>query len=341
VRLKGRENRLTDWANVERFCAEGQREIRAREARRGRYLSVYSRSMMPASHVLAALYKASHPKTPWTAEFSDPLLVDTRGERRTAPAEGDAADTLRDELDRRGFAAPGVGEMFELVEAAVYAMADTIIFTNELQRDLMLDHVASPELRERARRIAVVSPHPQPDPELYFAAPVEAGFFPDVVNVGYFGVFFGIRSIASLVSPLAALDESERARVRLYLYVPKPVPVRRQVAELGLDDCVEVAGFVPYLEFLNLATQFDWLVVADSAATEHHGVNPYLPSKLSDYLGSGTPVWAMVEAGSPMSRWPGITTTPVGDVEAATEQLRQMIAKKGTTASESQQGPTG
>src|SRR5690606_26551924 len=70
VRLKGRENRLTDWHNIERFAARGLRRIQERERRVGGYRSVYSRSMMPASHVLAALYKIEHSKVPWTAEFS-------------------------------------------------------------------------------------------------------------------------------------------------------------------------------------------------------------------------------------------------------------------------------
>ena len=36
----------------------------------------------------------------------------------------------------------------------------------------------------------------------------------------------------------------------------------------------------------------------DAVVTEYMGVNPYLPSKLSDYLGSDTPIWAIVEKGS-------------------------------------------
>ncbi len=325
VRLKGRRNKLADWQNVERFASRGLRKIRALEAEGRRYGSVYSRSMMPSSHVLAALYKLEHREVPWIAEFSDPLVLDTRGDRRRAPAEGEIADRLRAALREAGVEPPGVDEMFELVEALVYAFADEIVFTNENQRDLMLGLVPHEELRARAARHAIVAAHPAPAPELYVATPVSTGFDGDVVNIGYFGVFYGVRSAAALLAPWTRLDAGERASVRLHLYVPKPDAVREQVSAMGLGDCVEVHPFVPYLEFLNITTQLDWLVVADSAARDHHGANPYLPSKLSDYLGSGTPVWGIVEEGSPMDRIRGLTTTPLGDDEAALALLRRIV----------------
>src|SRR5690606_34484315 len=113
-----------------------------------------------------------------------------------------------------------------------YAIADSIIFTNENQRDLMLAHIESPALRTRARQVAVVRAHPQPDPALYSAAPIEVELDPQILNVGYFGVFFGIRSVQSLVAPVVALDPGDRELMRLHLYVAKPAAVRRQVADL-------------------------------------------------------------------------------------------------------------
>lgn len=325
-RLAGTQNKLTDWCNVERFAATGLSEIRRCEKANGQYESVYSRSMMPASHVLAALHKLDHPHVPWVAEFSDPLVLDTRGEQRFAPADGPVADDLRAELARRGRRLRDGRNMFELVEAITYALADTVLFTNENQRELMLATIEDPQLRDRVVRNCEVRPHPQPDASLYRAAEARTKLAPDTLNIGYFGVFFGTRSVTSLTAPFAALDREERDRVRLHLWVPRPRRTREKIADLGLADVVVVHGFVPYLEFLNLTTKLDLLVVADAVSAEHHPVNPYLPSKLSDYLGSGTPIWALVEEGSPMSRVDGITTTLLGDLDAATAHLRAMIA---------------
>lgn len=327
VQIRGDHQGLTDWARVEEFTRHGLERIQALEKKSGRYRSVYSRSMMPASHVLAAAYKLSHPKTPWSAEFSDPLVLDTRGQRRRGVATGPAADRLRAALQERGVAAPDAGEMFELVETLVYALADEIVFTNDNQRQLMLKGITDPKLRERARELSAVAPHPEPARELYSASHVDAAFDPDVINVGYFGVFYGIRTAAALLEPWTRLERAERAQLRLHLYVPKPKAVRLQVLELGLEDCVQVHRFVPYLDFLSIATQLDWLVVADAEASEVFGVNPYVPSKLADYRGSGTPVWAMVEPGSPMSKIEGLTTTRLGDDAAAAEHLRGLISE--------------
>ena len=41
-----------------------------------------------------------------------------------------------------------------------------------------------------------------------------------------------------------------------------------------------------FFEFLNLTTKFDCLIVNDANTKDYKEINPYLPSKLSDYLGS-------------------------------------------------------
>ena len=74
---------------------------------------------------------------------------------------------------------------------------------------------------------------------------------------------------------------------------------------------------MPVLEFLNLTTQFDVLVVNDAATTAHHEVNPYLPSKVADYRGSGTPVWAICEPGSVLATLDFEHRSDLGDVEQA------------------------
>ena len=56
-----------------------------------------------------------------------------------------------------------------------------------------------------------------------------------------------------------------------------------------------------YFDFLNASTQFDVLIVSDVTTRGVWPFNPYLPSKLSDYLGSKTDIWALCEKGSTLS----------------------------------------
>ena len=90
----------------------------------------------------------------------------------------------------------------------------------------------------------------------------------------------------------------EREQLCLHVYTADPDELALEIARAGLAGTVRVAPYLPFLEFLNLTTQFDVLVVNDAATEAHHGVNPYLPSKVADYVGSGTPVWAICEEGS-------------------------------------------
>ena len=73
-----------NWASMRRFTRSGYRRLAVRGPMT-RYRSVYSRSMWPHSHVLAALIKVMHPSIHWSAEFSDPLLQDTNGSLRRSP----------------------------------------------------------------------------------------------------------------------------------------------------------------------------------------------------------------------------------------------------------------
>lgn len=319
-------NPLKDWSVVEQFCAEGQAAIRGFEESRGRYRRLYSRAMMPASHVLAASYKIGRPSVRWTAEFSDPLLVDTHGVRRTVPLpDSELVRRLVAAITGAGVAISRPPEMFELVETLAFALADEVVFTNSVQRDLMVSRIPSDGLRERVLARAAVRPHPQPAPELYGVAEPAIPMDPGRVNLAYFGAFYTRRGVADLLAPFSRLTAPERAEGMLHLFTSHSRAVRAAVSEQGLDDCVTVHGQVGYLDSLALCRRMDWLLVADARVVDSLGKNPYLPSKLSDYRGSGTPVWALVEPGSPLSRAEGVVATPLDEPDRCLAQLRAIL----------------
>ena len=59
---------------------------------------------------------------------------------------------------------------------------------------------------------------------------------------------------------------------------------------------------VPYLDFLSVSNNFDCLIVNDAQTKGFKWVNPYLPSKLSDYRGSNAAIWALFEEGSELEK---------------------------------------
>ncbi len=320
----GGEPSFANWSIITRFAETALERVATWEAAKGPYPHLYSRAMWPAAHVLAAAYKVRHPETRWTAEFSDPLLIDTRGERRVgALAPNSLLAGINDQAARSGFDVTS-DNFYAWVESITYALADRIWFTNPLQRTFMLERAASPDLAARAMAESEIRPHPSPPRELYSMAQCDYPLDPLRVNIGYFGVFYATRGIGDLLATMAGLPLATRQHVMLHIFTSKPEEERAAVAAQGVDDCVRVNPYLPYLEFLNLAARLDWLVVADARVVATHGVNPYLPSKYSEYRGSGSKIWALVEPGSMLSTLPVDAATELGDTDAAADFLRSL-----------------
>src|SRR5699024_5558772 len=93
-----------------------------------------------------------------------------------------------------------------------------------------------------------------------------------------------------------------------------------------VSNILTVSPRLGYLEFLATLTRMDVLLVNDSLTSEFYTVNPYLPSKVSDYLGARKPIWAVVEPGSVLSNMEFPYKTNLGDVSGVVRTLRQIIA---------------
>lgn len=315
-----------DWKGVAGFVAQGWQRVDGTDEE-WPFRRLYSRAMWPASHALGACIKLRRPTTSWTAEFSDPISRTVTGEVREGSIEPDA---LLDELlegarTRCQVDLPAPRSVYELTEMLPYAIADRLWFTNASQRDYMLSYCRSAELAELARSKAEVVPHPVPDPDLYHLVEVPEPASAGRATIAYFGTFYANRSIADLVDALRGLPIRVRRHVRLDVFTSQPEPLLQTVADLNLFDVINIAEPVSYLRFLNLATKYDCLVVNDAMTIGTHPQNPYLPSKWSDYKGSGSPIWAIVEPGSTLSALDPEHISVLGDTAGATHVLETLV----------------
>lgn len=340
------------WEAYEEFCREGMDQIASWKAEGQNYDLLYSRANWASSHYLATAYKQQNPDIEWVAEFSDPLSLDVEGSRR-----GDALD--RNNAFLADLVAPVEAEygripddhftIFGLAEILPYALAETVLFTNEHQMASMLEHVYSPALVERVRRHAEVSNHPTLPPVYYSARTVDYKVDPTKLNLAYFGEFYATRGITDLTVALKMLSPEMRDHVHLHVFtnfVPegglaskpagfsqksfKALVKRAQdgVGAHGIEHLVTFNASLPFLEFLGVTAAFDYLIVNDAHSGPNHQVNPFLPSKWSDYAGSEAAAWALVEDGSILSGKPARVKTPVGDPNAAREMLWKLIEDK-------------
>jgi len=127
--------------------------------------------MFPASHFLAFEYKIKHPKVKWTAEFSDPLLYDIKGNIRGENTPASNVDQFMNRVNsllaEKGFPKSKEKNLFFLCEYLPYVFADELVFTNENQKEYMIKTFPYPEVTDTVRKKAVVHAHSIPRKELY------------------------------------------------------------------------------------------------------------------------------------------------------------------------------
>lgn len=317
---------FSDWRSVKRFSLEGWRRLENKLGGDWPYRDMYSRAMWPASHVIAGLIKTKRPGTHWIAEFSDPLSKDVQGGRRVGTIEDDelVESLMSAARHTTGVDLPEPESVFELAELLAFSLSDRLVFTNDTQFDYMLSYLPG-DLADAARRKATVSPHPILPPEFYHLSESDDPPHNGTVRLAYFGSFYANRSLTDVLTALTRLDYDERSRLELDVYTPNGDNLRRSIAEMSLFDVVSIQPTVDYLSFLNLTTKYDCLVVEDARTVGTHDRNPYLPSKWSDYRGSGTPVWALVESGSTLSALNPEYLSRLGSVDESVEILRDLL----------------
>ena len=338
------------WGNIRVFCAQA---LEAAERLTGAPRThVYSRAMWAPSHFAAALYTLRHPDVPWVAEFSDPLSMDVEGEPRVGGpvTREEWIEPVFHAVEQRFGPIPeermGV---FPLTEWIAYALADEVVFTNELQRVTMLDAIGDVAIRRSVEARSVVRNHPTLPASYYEVAPSHYTVDPTKLNLAYFGEFYSTRGIGDVTNAIRMLPADLRQQVSLHVftnYVPagsgrsRPAHMtpaaydalvkRAQdgIGADGIEDQVHLNAALPYLEFLNVTGRFDHLIVCDAKRGRHFAVNPYLPSKWSDYANSTAKTWALVEEGSSLDAKNADVTSPVGDPERAASVLRDLIRAK-------------
>ena len=312
------------WGAISSYARQAARKAAKRAKASGTYKSMYSRALWSGSHVAAALFKDNHPETRWEAEFSDPLCIGVDGQPRPGKlTRGVTTHKLKAMVTRSDWPNISYTTHFELTELVTLLYADEVIFTNSNQRQVMLERYPT-DLQEFVRAKSTIRHHAEPTKEMYQL--VEAGYALDAnrINIGYFGSFYANRGIADVLAALQ--DHPGRNRFRLHIFTAAPEKLRRHLWNHPVEECLCINGPMPYLEFLNVSTRFDALVVNDTdIAGTALSLNPFLPSKYADYIGSGAAVWGVIEEGSPLSRLPLEFTSQTGDVEQARGVLDELL----------------
>ncbi|PRM37833.1 hypothetical protein BVZ77_01102 [Haemophilus influenzae] len=319
---------FSNWHSIEQFATNTLVEVAKLFTKRRVYKSIYSRAMWPASHFAAAILKIKYPQLKWSAEFSDPVLMDVSGKARfeELPIEW---------LIHHGFISGKTetyinNNLFYWCEALPYLYADELIFTNENQLEYMLSY-ADESHKDIIRSKAVILPQPTLPRNFYEISCAKIELDNNYTNLAYFGSFYVNRGFTPFVDAWKELPNQLRESFRLYIYTQQNRESILETTPKELHDLIIIQPYVSYFDFLHLSDQFDALVVMDAETEGLKVNNPYLPSKISDYLGSKSDIIALIETGSPMSKinHPNLFKVELKDKESIISILPRLNKNKG------------
>src|SRR5690606_28356471 len=133
-------------------------------------------------------------------------------------------------------------------------------------------------------------------------------------NIAYFGVFYANRNLDQFIEVLYEVSKKYSMRVKLHIYT-NDTDKLKDILDTKYLDIIKLNNYISYLDFLKVSKDFDCLLVNDAEVSEIFGINPYLPSKISDYIGANVPIFALVEKSSALSNLKNITyKVELGDV---------------------------
>ncbi|MBX7076074.1 MAG: hypothetical protein K1X33_02010 [Methanobacteriaceae archaeon] len=333
------------WDSIKPFIIEGMEKLNKISKDKNSYKSIYSRSMPRQAHYLGFEYKIEHPETKWIAEFSDPILFDIYGKKRATKLNDDNYIEKINEIIEKNTILKEKNINITLnhkkvtteylCELLPFLFADEIIFTNENQQKIMInkfpleDNGNINNLKDFIIERSVINPQPTLNKDAYESFKSNYELNDEYINFAYFGLFYGTRNFEDVFYAFENLNESFKDKFKLHIFTAEKNFVKRAISNLKMEKNVIINDNIPYLEFLNLTTKFDVLIVSDANTKNYFEINPYLPSKIADYCGSGSDIWGICEEGSMLDKSEDITfKSRLGDFLSSKYIVNKIIFEK-------------
>lgn len=313
------------WNEIEAFSKRMIEKLQ--ELKKPSYETIYSRVMWPASNFAAFEYKLNNPTTKWIAEFSDPILFDIHGKTRYSKIDSEwHYQEIEELLQKRDLKMPKNDNLFFWCEYLAFVFADELIFTNKNQLSYMLEKTEQ-ELHAIIEEKAIIKSHPTL-PKKYYE--LRDSYYPldkEKIHLAYFGAFYQTRKLNDIVEVIKILPKTYKEKIMIHVFTNSKNELEDLIAKENLTKNFTVNDYMSYFEFLNLTTKFDCLILNDAITKPEKKYNPYLPSKLSDYKGSGTDIWALYEEDSIISASNDIKyKSELGNIGESVEVIKKIIS---------------
>lgn len=264
-----------------------------KEFEKGDYPYLFTSIVPGISHIAGAKIKKKHPEVKWIASFSDPF--------KGSPYK------KTDLNDRSIFykIAFNVGAFFlynDKYEEAAVKNADVLVFICEEQRDFTLKQY--PNYEELLKKSVIYPLTYIPEWKMYSDLLDVPKVHHEVKQAVHLGRLYGLRKIDSFLEALKELKSEVpdlKNMIVFHQYSEIQAPDVKKIREYGLEDVFVLHDKVTYKESVEIMKDADILVLFDTLMPKAEG-QPYLPSKIVEYLMLKKPVLGICDSNSPSYR---------------------------------------
>ncbi len=264
-----------------------------KEFEKGDYKYLYTSIVPGVSHLAGLKIKKKHPEVIWHASFSDPFKGSPY--KKTDLSE-------RNILYRIAFNVGGFYLYNDKYEEAAVKNADKLIFICEEQRDFTLSQYSE---CEKLKEKAIIYPLTYiAEWDMYKQLLDAPKVNHKIKQAVHLGRLYGLRRIDSFLEALKELKEEYPdldQKIVFHQYSEIQVPDVKKIKEYGLEKLFVLHDKVTYQESVEIMKNNDVLVLFDTLMPEAK-VQPYLPSKIVEYLMLKKPILGICDSNSPSYR---------------------------------------
>ncbi len=251
-------------------------------------------SIVPGiSHNAGAKIKRKHPEVFWIASFSDPF-------KGSPYKKSDLSN--RSLFYRFAFNVGAYCLYNDRYEEAAVLNADLLVFICEEQRDFTLRQYPD---YEKLKAKSVIYPLTYVSEWKMYADLLKAEKKNhEVLQAVHLGRLYGLRRIDSFLNALKKLKEEIpdlEKRIVFHQYSEIQAPDVAKIRDYGLEKLFVLHDKVSYRESVEIMKDADILVLFDTLMPDAQ-VQPYLPSKIVEYLMLKKPVLGICDGNSPSYR---------------------------------------
>lgn len=264
-----------------------------KEFEKGDYQYLFTSIVPGISHIAGYKIKKKHPEVKWIASFSDPF--------KGSPYK-------KTDLDGRSIfyqIAFHVGAFClynNRYEEVAVKNADELVFICEEQRDFTLRQYDD---YEKLLKKSVIYPLTYiPEWKMYSELLDTPKVSHSVKQAVHLGRLYGLRKIDSFLEALKELNEEIpdlNEKIVFHQYSEIQTPDVKKIREYGLEKVFVLHDKVTYRESVEIMKGADILVLFDTLMPEAK-TQPYLPSKIVEYLMLKKPILGICDPNSPSYR---------------------------------------